>query len=235
MHLNPTARLAALCAALLLIPVPALAETTSKPGHLDPRVTYAAYQPGQVYNIYTTLRTVTLIEVGDGERIRSIAIGDLDSFRIDRLEGQNLFIIKPVLSGVSTNLTVETNRNLYFLNVISTAKRPPMYSVKFTVPGTGSRASGAVPPAPLPPMRYKILKKARMPSFTPLGISDDGQKTSFRIPADAPMPTIYRADDRGREYSVNASVQGTILTVSTRSDRWVLRFGDEYVCIEGTK
>ena len=227
---------AAIIAALTLVPLPASAETTSKGGKYDPRVTYATYQPGQVYNVYTQVRTVTLVEVGDGERIQSIAIGDLDSFRIDRLEGQNLFIIKPVLSGVSTNLTVETNRNIYFLNVTSTTKRGPMYSVKFTVPGSGSRTGGAIAPAlPSPPMNYTVRRKPKMPAFAPLGISDDGLKTSFRIPADAPMPTVYRADERGREYSVNAAVRGTLITVSTRSERWVLRFGDEYVCIEGTK
>lgn len=227
---------AAIIAALTLAALPVLAETTSKGGKFDPRVTYASYQPGQVYNVYTALRTVTLIEVGDGERIQSIAIGDLESFRIDRLEGQNLFIIKPVLSGVSTNLTVETNRNIYFLNVISTTKRTPMYSVKFTLPDTVNRAGGnALPAPPSPPMKYTIRKKANMPDFAPIGISDDGLKTSFRIPADAPMPTIYRADERGREYSVNASVRGTLITVATRSERWVLRSGDQFVCIEGAK
>ena len=48
---------------------PAPAETTSRAGRHDPRVTYATWQPGQVYKVYTQLRTVTLIEVGDGERL----------------------------------------------------------------------------------------------------------------------------------------------------------------------
>jgi type IV secretion system protein VirB9 len=220
---------------LTLTATPILAETTSKPGRYDPRVTYASYQPGQVYNVYTALRTVTLVEVGDGERIQSIAIGDLESFKIDRLEGQNLFIIKPTASGVSTNLSVETNRNIYFLNLVSTSRRSPMYSVKFTVPGTKAAAGTGAPALPSAPLKYTILKKRKMPGFVPLEISDDGFKTTFRIPDDAPIPTIFRADDKGREYSVNAAVRGTRITVSTRSARWVLRFGDDYLCIEGHK
>ena len=47
----------------------------------------------------------------------------------------------------------------------------------------------------------------------------------------APMPTIFRADAKGQEYSVNSAVRGTRITVSTRSERWVLRYGDEYVCV----
>ena len=38
------------------------------------------------------------------------------------------------------------------------------------------------------------------------------------------MPTIFRADAKGQEYSVNSSVRGTTITVSTRSERWVLRY-----------
>ncbi len=218
--------------AFLLTALPGFAETTSKSGKLDPRVTYANYQSGQVYNVYTGLRRVTLVELGDGERIQSIAIGDLDSFRIDRLEGENLFIIKPVTPGVSTNLTVETNRRIYFLNVVSTTQRQPMYSVKFTVPGT-KRTTATAPALPAKPMKYAVLRKRQMPKFTPKGIGDDGYRTTFRIPNGAPMPTIFRADEQGREYAVNAMVRGTTITVSTRSDRWVLRLGDEYVCIEG--
>ena len=53
----------------------------------------------------------------------------------------------------------------------------------------------------------------------------------------APMPTIFRADAKGQEYSVNSAARGTTIIVSTRSERWVLRYGDEYVCVtavEGT-
>lgn len=226
-----------MCLALAALPV--FAETTAKAGKRDPRVTYATFQEGQVYNVYTQIRTVTLVEVGDGERIQSIAIGDLESFNIDRLEGQNLFIIKPTVAGVSTNVTVETNRHLYFLNVVSTTRRAPMYSVKFTVAGSRSggagTGAGAPPAPPSQPLHYVVLKKPKMPSFVPVAISDDGYKTSFRIPADAPMPSIYRADTAGREYTVNSHVSGTTITVTTRSPRWVLRMGDQYVCIEGRR
>src|SRR3989338_246766 len=143
--------------------LPALPDRSPKPGSHDARVTYATYQEGQVYRINTRLRNVTLVELGIGEQIQSIAIGDLESFKIDKLERANLFII--------------------------------------------------------------------MPAFAPVSISDDGRKTTFVIPPGAPMPTIFRADAKGQEYSVNSSVRGTTITVSTRSERWVLRYGEEYVCV----
>jgi type IV secretion system protein VirB9 len=212
--------------------LPALAETAPKPGSHDARVTYATYQEGQVYRINTRLRNVTLVELGEGEKIQSIAIGDLESFKIDKLERANLFIIKPVVAGATTNLTVETQRNIYFLQVTEGGRGEPNYSVKFTVPGsTRATTIGSEIPASLP-MTYKIMKKGRvLPAFAPVSISDDGRKTTFVIPPGAPMPTIFRADAKGQEYSVNSSVRGTTITVSTRSERWVLRYGEEYVCV----
>jgi type IV secretion system protein VirB9 len=215
-----------------LTALPALAETAPKPGSHDARVTYATYQEGQVYRINTRLRNVTLVELGTGEQIQSIAIGDLESFKIDKLERANLFIIKPVVAGATTNLTVETQRNIYFLQVTEGGRGEPNYSVKFTVPGSTRAATpGSEIPASLP-MSYKIMKKGRdLPAFAPMSISDDGRKTTFVIPPDAPVPTIFRADAKGQEYSVNAAVRGTTITVSTRSERWVLRYGEEYVCV----
>ena len=212
--------------------LPALAETAPKPGSHDARVTYATYQEGQVYRINTRLRNVTLVELGEGEKIQSIAIGDLESFKIDKLERANLFIIKPVVAGATTNLTVETQRNIYFLQVTEGGKGNPNYSVKFTVPSSTREATpGSEIPASLP-MTYKIMKKGRaLPGFAPVSISDDGRKTTFVIPPGAPMPTIFRADAKGQEYSVNSSVRGTTITVSTRSERWVLRYGEDYVCV----
>jgi type IV secretion system protein VirB9 len=217
-----------------LAALPALSETAPKPGSHDARVTYATYQEGQVYRINTRLRNVTLVELGTGEQIQSIAIGDLESFKIDKLERANLFIIKPVVAGATTNLTVETQRNIYFLQVTEGGRGEPNYSVKFTVPGsTRAATTGIEIPASLP-MIYKIMKKGRaLPGFAPVSISDDGRKTTFVIPPGAPMPTIFRADAKGQEYSVNSSVRGTTITVSTRSERWVLRYGEDYVCVTG--
>lgn len=229
-------KLRALAAAVtlaLLTPLPALAETVPLPGNKDRRVTYATFTEGQVYAITTRLRTVTLIELGDGEKIQSVAIGDLESFKIDRLEGQNLFILKPVIAGASTNVTVETNQHIYFFFVTETSRGTPNFSVKFTIPGSRSAAGAETTIPASQPMSYTVLKRRTLPEFAPVGISDDGRKTYFDIPPGAAMPTVFRADARGREYSVNASVKGTRITVSTRSARWVLRYGDAYVCIEG--
>ena len=44
---------------------------------------------------------------------------------------------------------------------------------------------------------------------------------------------MFRADGKGLEYAVNSKTEGTVITVAGRSERWVLRYGDAYVCVNG--
>ncbi|KRW97516.1 TrbG/VirB9 family P-type conjugative transfer protein [Paracoccus sp. MKU1] len=235
--IKPITTTAAL-ALILAMPGLALAEARPQAGSRDSRVTYANYVSGQVYHVQTRVRNVTLIELGDGENIQSIAIGDSESFQIDKLEGANVFTVKPVVEGASTNMTVETDRRFYFMQVTETARGTPSWSVKFSVPGSGRstrRASSAAAEASatLPRMRYSVSTRSTGAEFAPVGVSDDGTKTFFKIPAGAPMPSVFRADAKGQEYTVNTTTNGTIITVAGRSERWVLRYGDSYVCVTG--
>lgn len=176
-------RNAALVAALTLAGAPALAETTSKSGKLDPRVTYATYQSGQVYNVYTAVRTVTLVEVGDGERIQSIAIGDLESFRIDRLEGRKPLHHQAGGCG-GQHQSYGRNQPAYLLLECDLHhKTCADVFGQFGVPGSKRSTGGAIAPAlPSKPIKYAMKRKKNMPAFTPTGIGDDGYRTTFKIP-----------------------------------------------------
>lgn len=235
--MNKPLILAASTAAILALPCAALAEARPKAGSRDSRVTYAQFVDGQVYDVRTRIRNITLIELGQGEQIRSVAAGDLESFKVEKLEGPNVFTIKPVVEGAATNVTVETNRRLYFLHV-SEGRGTPNWVVKFSVPGEGravQKAPQVRPLAEVPPkkMRYAVSRTPRRVGFAPIGVSDDGQKTYFQIPSGAPMPAVFRADDTGLEYAVNSKTEGSVITVAGRSQHWVLRYGDDYVCVTG--
>jgi len=221
----------------LSLPAPALAEISPRAGAHDGRITYASYQEGQVYTVPVRVLNITMIELGEGETIRSIAAGDTESFQVEKLEGNNVFTIKPVLDGAQTNVTVETDRRFYFLNVVE-GKARPSWSVKFAVQGSArgptSRSRVApLPEAPPPKMRYRIISRTKGANFAPIGISDDGAKTYFQIPGAAATPTIFRVDAEGREYAVNSSMDGAVIIVSGRSSRWVVRHGEDHACIEG--
>ncbi|MFV0297396.1 MAG: TrbG/VirB9 family P-type conjugative transfer protein [Hyphomicrobiaceae bacterium] len=226
--------LTVVAAALLVVgTAPVVAETAPNPGRSDSRVTYATFQPGQVFRVTTRLKHVTLVEVGESERIESVSVGDSASFSVEEISSQNAFIVKPLIAGAVTNATVETNRRFYFLQLQESSRTTPNYSIKFTVPqsGKGKAASEAIPPAQ--PMRYAYAKQTKGASFRPVRVWDDGRKTYFEFSPDAPIPSVFRADSSGREYTVNTSVKRTRVTVTNRSQRWVLRYGDDYICING--
>ena len=84
-------------------------------------------------------------------------------------------------------------------------------------------------------MTYRFLSRTRAAEFVPDGVSDDGKKTRFQVPAGAAIPSVFHVDAEGQEYSVDSSANGSIITVGSRSERWVLRYCEEYVCVEGAK
>lgn len=226
----------AACASLALAAGSASAETTGKAGSHDKRVTYATFQEGQVYFVPVQVGVVTVIEVGAGERVLSVVAGDTEAFKVDRLERPNIVVVKPVVAGAGTNLTIETNQRIYFLSLRETTKQTPFFSLKFSAPVLRSASATAAESEAIPPTRpmtYKLSRDASKKAFAPVSITDDGRKTYFRIPPGAPIPSVFRADAQGREYTVNKSTKGTLITVPLISERWVLRVGTEYVCITG--
>lgn len=217
--------------ALLISASIAGAEAVPRGGSLDRRITYITFQEGQVYVVNTRLLNVTVIELGDGESIRNISGGDTASFQPGNLGRSNAFTIKPLIAGGHTNFVVETNRHFYFLEVRENSRVAPFYSVKFATPNA-TRRNAAEPEIPAgKPMSYAISKTTKNADFKPHRVWDDGKKTTFEFLPSAPIPSIFRANAKGQEFTVNTSARGTRVTVSTRSARWVLRVGDEYVCV----
>lgn len=214
-------------AALVLAAVPAFAETTPRPGSHDARVRVATWTEGQVYRVVTSLTRVTSIEFGEGETIRSIIAGDTAGFQFDGVPGGRAFAIKPVASGVATNITVYTNRRSYYFHVVE-ARETPHYVLQFRYPESSAPAANAVA-AGAPNSNYAASQQAE---FTPTAVWDDGTFTYFRFPKNAPLPAIFRWTG-GRERTVNSVVQEEgVIRASGVHRQWVLRLGDEVVCIQ---
>lgn len=215
---------------LLGLATPAFSETIPKPLNVDSRSTTAHYQKGQVYKIYTQLRRVTLITLAEGERFVDFKAGDTESFVFADTDSGNAILVKPVIGGAVTNGVIVTNRRFYLVELHESSKRRPHYAVSFTAPQKGRAAASQI--AGVSPKQYEVASKSKDAQISPIRVWDDGKKTYFEFGPDAPIPSIYRADANGREYIVNARASGTKIAVGRRSDRWVIRYGDEFVCIQ---
>lgn len=207
----------------------AFAEAIPRSGPNDSRVRVATYQDGQVYRLKVSLTHVTTVEFGQGETIRSIIAGDTEGFQLDGVPGGRAFAVKPNARGVHTNITVYTNRRSYYFNVTESSS-PTFYVVQFRYPEENRRPTNAVAQR-APNYNYAASDRT---NFTPSSVWDDGTFTFFRFPRNAPVPAIFQHSN-GRERTVNSTqVEDGVLRVSGVGREWVLRLGDEIVCIQST-
>ena len=212
-----------------LLPGLAFAEAVPRGGPNDSRVRLATYQEAQVYRLNVSLTHVTTVEFGEGESIRSIIAGDTEGFEIDGVPGGQAFAIKPVARGVHTNVTVYTNRRSYYFNVQET-QSPTFYVVQFRYPDDDARPTRTIAQQ-APNYNYGASTQSE---FTPTRVWDDGTFTYFAFPRNAPVPAIFRYSS-GRERTVNTqAVEDGVIRVSSVNTQWVLRLGDEVVCIQAT-
>lgn len=215
--------------ALTLIAAPALAEYIPRSGGNDNRVRVATYQDGQVYRLSVSLTHVTTVEFGQGETIRSIIAGDTEGFQLDGVPGGRAFAVKPNARGVHTNITVYTNRRSYYFNVTE-ASSPTYYVVQFRYPEDTVRPTNAVAQQ-APNYNYAASDQTE---FTPTSVWDDGTFTYFRFPRSSPVPAIFRSTT-GSERTVNSQqIEDGVLRVSGVSNQWVLRLGEDVVCIQAS-
>ncbi len=206
----------------------ASAEVAPSRGSHDERVRVASYVDGQVYRINTTLLNVTTVEFAPGETIQSIVAGDTEGFQFDGIPGGQAFAVKPTASGVSTNINVYTNLRSYYFNVVE-GGGPTYYVVRFAYPGASAPPRNAVVPRATT-YRYGVSGEAE---FAPVAVSDDGTFTYFQFAPNAPLPAVLRVGPEGGERTANSSTRADgVVRVSGISARWVLRLGDQVVCVQ---
>ena len=83
----------------------------------DARVRSVLYNPVDVIRLDTHLRVNTAIELGAGERIDSVLLGDSEAFEVEVLSNRTTVSVKPLIPGAETNMTVYTGRRTISLSI----------------------------------------------------------------------------------------------------------------------
>lgn len=202
----------------------------------DGRIKQFVYKEDTVYRLDLHLKGITPIQLGRGEKIQSILAGDSSSFEITPLKSGNVFSVKPRVAGAVSNLTVFTNRRVYTfsLNTVGTLGRSrhnsgQNFRVSFiyatssdVVEVSGSGGSDGQN------FDYFAAGKTR---FNPIEVFDNGKQTFFRFSENAPLPTIFKVDENGKESLVNVRANGKTLVVDSVGEIWTARIGDEALCV----
>ncbi|PJE43133.1 MAG: P-type conjugative transfer protein TrbG [Pseudomonas sp.] len=157
------------------------------------------YSDGALYQVYAAPGRVTVISLQASEELVTVAagdtvrwiVGDTSSGTGDALRVNVL--VKPIRSGLETNLVITTNRRTYMIELTST-ERAWMASVSWDYPkdrmlALQRQAQAAQMSAPvdtglaLEKIRFRYAISGSNPPWQPLRAFDDGEKVYIQFPA----------------------------------------------------
>ena len=208
---------------------PGFAEVAPASMGADARVRSVHYNPVDVIRLDTQLRVNTAIELGAGERIDSVLLGDSEAFEVEVLSNRTTVSIKPVIAGAETNMTIYTGRRTITLAISEGQSRNTTYRLVLRYPETNTnRTTRSTTPAGSRDIGYAWAGKK---SLKPVHIWNDGQATYFAF-APGLRPSIFGVDATGREVTLNSGTRGSIVRVSGIREAYSIRIGTEVLCIE---
>nr|WP_240475931.1 P-type conjugative transfer protein TrbG [Xanthomonas arboricola] len=180
------------------------------------------YTDGALYQVYAAPGRVTVISLQPGEELVTVAAGDTVRWIVGDTSsgsGDELRInvlVKPIRSGLKTNLVITTSRRTYLLELTST-ERAWMASVSWDYPrdrmlALQRQAQAAQATAPvdtglsLERIRFRYAISGSNPPWKPLRAFDDGEKVYIQFPpgiAQGELPPLFVIGAQGDGQLVN--------------------------------
>jgi type IV secretion system protein VirB9 len=248
-------RLAGTCLALASLVPAVLAAEDPRAGQLDARVRFVDYRPYQVVRVTGLLRHSIQIEFSPDEDILQAAIGNTVAWEAAPV-GHILFL-KPREQQEPTNMSVVTQRpdgtkRSYQFELMSAGQEikgeRPFYLLKYQYPADEAAKRKAEALAAAEALKAKQAERtlaadetggprnARYTvqgsaSFEPRTVTDNGKITTFVFPENMVIPAIYLVSGDGSESLVPKTVSGGEIRVHAIAAKFVLRQGDEVLCI----
>lgn len=180
------------------------------------------FTDGALYQVYASVGRVTVIALQPGEELVTVAAGDTVRWIVgDTSSGSGdalrvNVLVKPIRSGLKTNLVITTNRRTYLLELTSTEKAW-MASVSWDYPkdrmlALRRQAQAASAAAPvdtglsLEKIRFRYAVSGSNPPWKPLRAFDDGEKVYIQFPAgiaQGELPPLFVIGAQGDGQLVN--------------------------------
>ncbi|PZQ10808.1 P-type conjugative transfer protein TrbG [Pseudoxanthomonas winnipegensis] len=180
------------------------------------------YTDGALYQVYAAPGRVTVISLQVGEELVTVAAGDTVRWIVGDTSsgaGETLrvnVLVKPIRSGLKTNLVITTSRRTYLIELTSTEKAW-MASVSWDYPkdrmlALRKQAQDAQATAPvdtglsLERIRFRYAISGSDPAWKPLRAFDDGEKVYIQFPpgiAQGELPPLFVIGAAGDGQLVN--------------------------------
>ncbi|TMN24549.1 P-type conjugative transfer protein TrbG [Pseudoxanthomonas sp. X-1] len=180
------------------------------------------YTDGALYQVYAAPGRVTVISLQAGEELVTVAAGDTVRWIVGDTSsgaGEALrvnVLVKPIRSGLKTNLVITTSRRTYLIELTSTEKAW-MASVSWDYPkdrmlALQKQARDAQATAPvdtglsLERIRFRYAIIGSNPPWKPLRAFDDSEKVYIQFPpgiAQGELPPLFVIGPAGDGQLVN--------------------------------
>lgn len=213
------------------------------------------YTRGMLYQVYCARNKVTAVRFGPGEAVKSVALGDTTRWIIGRTESgtgeetREIVLVKPVRSGLDTNMTVTTDRRVYQLELHS-HKESYMASVSWNYPRDlveryasekaekrpgeakgGKRGIDVGADVSDLNFDYAFVYGDRddLPRWMPKRVFDNGEKTFIQFPdglQKGEAPALFILSKKGETQIANYRVKGNFYIVDRLFDAAELRMGN---------
>jgi type IV secretion system protein VirB9 len=234
-----------LIAAALLCSLDVAAEKTPRSIATDVRIRQVMYSANEIYEIVGTYGYQTVIEFSESEEIKLVAIGD--SIAWQAVPAQSRLFLKPVEPDTATNLTVTTNKRIYYFNLMASRNKSRdslTYTVRFIYNDAGmmtvnppvsagsdvaAKAATVTPKAPTDfNFNYQVSGSKEIALVRAF---DDGQFTYLQFASTVDVPAVFIVDAQGKESLVNSRVEGQYVVVERIASQFTLRNGSVVACL----
>ncbi|MES2338783.1 MAG: P-type conjugative transfer protein TrbG [Pseudomonadota bacterium] len=207
------------------------------------------YSAGALYQVYAAPGQITDVTLEPGEQLIGpgpVAAGDTVRWVIgDTVSGTGAtarvhILLKPIRSGLTTNLVINTDRRTYYIELTSTA-RTYMASVSWTyaqdqlialrkssanLEATAPAATSPI--AALEQLHFGYRIDGDRPPWRPIRAFDDGRQVMIEFPpaiATGEMPPLWVLSEKDEAQLVNYRVRGRYMIVDRLFDVAELRLG----------
>ena len=221
--------------------------STSRPVGNESRIRVVNYVPNNVIRFVGHYNYHSIIEFSPGEEIKTITMGESKGWQLNP-DGNRIFL-KPISTDATTNMTVITNKRMYFFEMhaehASSISDPSLaFITKFMYPenqpNVPNTTTGYTDPGPdlTKPDRYnfKYTISGKSRSIEPILIFDDGKFTYFKFKdVNADLPSMFIVDQSGNESMINYRISGGYIVVERVTSKYTLRYGREIICVFNEK
>ncbi|MFZ5491054.1 MAG: P-type conjugative transfer protein TrbG [Pseudomonadota bacterium] len=204
------------------------------------------FTDGALYQVYTSPGRVTMIALQPGEELVTVAAGDTVRWIVGDTSsggGDELrvnVLVKPIRSGLKTNLVITTSRRTYLIELTST-ERAWMASVSWDYPrdrmlALQRQAQAAQTAAPLDTgltlenIRFRYAISGSNAPWKPLRAFDDGEKVYIQFPAgiaQGELPPLFVIGAQGDGQLVNYRFRAPYYIVDRLFGAAELRLGGD--------